>query len=150
MDCLQQEVINTYFHKNKKWKQIFSAEKWRQLRPKLSPAFTSNKMRMMFTLIEECAQEFVHYFKSQGSDCISVELKEIFSRYTNDVIATSAFGIKCESMKDKSNIFYEMGRDLTNFKGLRSLKLLLLSISPFLMKVRMKQSLSVRQLHSII
>lgn len=89
----------------------------------------------MFNLMEECARQFVNYFTSEDSVAIEVELKDILTRYTNDVIATTAFGIKCDSMQVKNNVFYEMGRDLTNFKGIRSLKFLIYSISPILMKV---------------
>lgn len=113
----------------------FAAPKWRELRPKLSPAFTTNKMRIMFGLMDECAQQFVNYFRNQNFNGVEVELKDVLTRYTNDVIATTAFGIECDSMKAKNNIFYEMGRDLTNFSGIRSLKFLINDISPFIMKV---------------
>lgn len=92
-------------------------------------------MKIMFVLMEECALQFVDFFKTQTSKSIEVELKDVLTRYTNDVIATTAFGIKCDSLKDKNNEFHEMGRDLTNFRGIRSLKFVLYSISPLIMKV---------------
>lgn len=91
-------------------------------------------MRIMFVLIEECAQQFAEYFKKPNTNYTEIELKDVFTRFTNDVIATTAFGIKCDSLKDKDNEFQKMGRDLTNFTGIRSLKFLLHSISPLLMK----------------
>jgi len=68
---------------------------------------------------------------------LTVEMKDLFTRYTNDVIATSAFGIGCDSLKNPKNEFYEMGRGVTNFRGLRALIFLGYMISPKLMKVRM-------------
>jgi len=68
---------------------------------------------------------------------LTVEMKDLFTRYTNDVIATSAFGIGCDSLKDPKNEFYEMGRDITNFRGLRALIFFGYMMSPKLMKVRM-------------
>lgn len=41
---------------------IFSGEKWREMRASLSPAFTSAKMKNMFVYIEECARDVVQYF----------------------------------------------------------------------------------------
>jgi len=35
-----------------------------------------------------------------------MNMKDAFSKYTNDVIATCAFGIKIDSMKDSTNVFY--------------------------------------------
>jgi len=61
----------------------------------------------------------------------------LFTRYTNDVIATAAFGIECDSLSNPKNEFYEMGRDLTNIGGVRALIFFGYSFSPNLMKVRM-------------
>ena len=68
---------------------------------------------------------------------LAVEMKDLFTRYSNDVIATSAFGIGCDSLKNPKNEFYEMGRDITNFRGLRALIFFGYMMSPKLMKVRM-------------
>jgi cytochrome P450 family 9 len=70
-------------------------------------------------------------------DILAVEMKDLFTRYTNDVIATSAFGIACDSLNNPENEFYEMGRDVTNFGGIRSIIFLGYMLSPKLMKVRM-------------
>jgi hypothetical protein len=67
---------------------------------------------------------------------LAVEMKDLFTRYTNDVIATSAFGIGCDSLNNPGNEFYEMGRDFTNFRGLRALIFFGYVLSPKLMKVR--------------
>jgi cytochrome P450 family 9 len=68
---------------------------------------------------------------------MAVEMKDLFKRYTNDVIATSAFGIGCDSLNNPKNEFYEMGKDLTNFRGLRALIFFGYMMSPKLMKVRL-------------
>ena len=66
---------------------------------------------------------------------LEVEMKDLFTRYTNDVIATSAFGIGCDSLKDPKNEFYTLGKKFTNFSGIQTLKFLGFSLSPNLMKV---------------
>jgi cytochrome P450 family 9 len=68
---------------------------------------------------------------------LAVEMKDLFTRYTNDVIATSAFGIECDSLNNPKNEFYMMGKDVTNFGGVRAFILFGYMISPKLMKVRM-------------
>jgi len=68
---------------------------------------------------------------------LAVEMKDLFTRFTNDVIATSAFGIKCDSLSNPKNEFYEKGRDLTNIGGVRALIFFGYVFSPKLMKVRM-------------
>lgn len=116
--------------------KLTSAHRWKQLRPMLSPTFTSSKMKLMFTLIDACAQHFTEYFIKDGQRSAEVELKDAFSRFTNDVIATTAFGIECDSLQVKNNEFYLMGKDITNFSGLfNQWKLVGLAATPRLMKV---------------
>lgn len=42
----------------------------------------------------------------------------IFFRYTNDVIASTAFGVKVDSINNPKNEFYLMGKKTTNLNGL--------------------------------
>jgi cytochrome P450 family 9 len=63
-------------------------------------------------------------------------MKDLFTRYTNDVIATSAFGISCDSLNNPGNEFYMMGKDVNNLGGIRAIKIFGYMFSPKLMKVR--------------
>ncbi|CAG9827673.1 unnamed protein product [Diabrotica balteata] len=99
---------------------------WRNMRSTLSPSFTSSKMKIMFTSISECAQNFSSYLQKKNQEIVQLELKETFKRCTNDVIATTLFGIKVDSFEDPDNEFYSMGRKMTNFSGaLKTLKFLI-------------------------
>lgn len=84
------------------------------MRSTLSPAFTGNKMRGMFELIREIAQQAANHLKEYevGKD---VKLKDFFSRFANDVIATTAFGFKINSLEEKDNEFFRMGQGVTVF-----------------------------------
>ncbi|XP_058837446.1 cytochrome P450 9e2-like isoform X1 [Topomyia yanbarensis] len=110
--------------------------KWRDMRATLSPAFTGSKMRQMFTLIAECGQSMVEYYRErarlEGPQVL--EMKEVFSRFANDVIATAAFGIKVDSFKEKNNVFYTLGQSVLNPTGLVStLKMIGYQLVPKLM-----------------
>ncbi|XP_044270810.1 probable cytochrome P450 9f2 [Tribolium madens] len=110
-------------------------EKWRDMRSTLSPSFTSSKMKIMFNLIDECAKEFVEYFRSKTSDTIELEMKDTLRRFTNDVIASTAFGLEINSLQDGKNDFLLMGEAATNFGYIRSLKFVLFTLSPTLCKL---------------
>lgn len=86
--------------------------------------------------MNDAALRFVQYFKNQNKSAVEVELKDTSTRFTNDVIATTAFGIECDSLKYKLNEFYLMGKKITDFTGLRNFIFLLFSVCPHLMKVR--------------
>lgn len=110
-------------------------DRWKEMRAFLSPAFTSSKMKVMFHLISDCAEQLTEHFLVRNKNLIELEMKDMFSKFTNDVIATTAFGIKCDSLKSPNNKFFEMGKEATNAKGMRLVKGLLFTIAPSLMKV---------------
>ncbi|XP_044253641.1 cytochrome P450 9e2-like isoform X2 [Tribolium madens] len=111
-------------------------QKWRDMRSTLSPAFTGSKMKFMFPLISETAESFIQYFLAKNEDVVTVEMKDAFTRFTNDVIANTAFGVKCESLKERENEFYLMGKEATNLKGFwKNMKLLVFFIFPEICKL---------------
>lgn len=89
-------------------------EKWRPLRSKLTPTFTSGKMKFMFSTMVKVANEFVECLnKTIQNDC-EIEVYEWLGRFTTDVIGTTAFGIECNSLKDPQAKFREMGKKVFN------------------------------------
>ncbi|XP_043480617.1 cytochrome P450 9e2-like [Leptopilina heterotoma] len=98
-------------------KNVFAlrGDRWREIRNTLSPSFTGSKMKFMYELVDKCSENFVNYYLKNSEEAKLVEMKDSFTRYTNDVIATAAFGIGVDSMKDKDNEFYLRGKDAMNF-----------------------------------
>lgn len=110
--------------------------KWKDMRSTLSPFFTGSKMRLMFHLILEVTQKSSDYLKqkvnNQGQE---VDIKDFFTRYTNDIIASTAFGLQVNSFENEKNEFYLMGKRVTNFSFVFIMKFLLYGISKRIMKV---------------
>lgn len=112
-------------------------EKWRQMRATLSPAFTGSKMRQMFELVSECAEGVVEHFRDEAESGakIDIDMKDFFSRYANDVIATSAFGIEVNSFADEDNEFFLNGKKSLEAGGLkRTIRVIILMIMPKIAK----------------
>ncbi|XP_044272812.1 cytochrome P450 9e2-like [Tribolium madens] len=102
------------------WSQnLFSlkGQKWREMRTTLSPTFTSSKIKYMFTLVLKNGEQFVQYFLDKNEDFMQFEMKDIFTRFTNDVIASSAFGVEFDSLREPENEFYLMSKAVTDFTG---------------------------------
>ncbi|CAG9824140.1 unnamed protein product [Phaedon cochleariae] len=101
-------------------KNLFAltGQRWKNMRPILSPSFTSSKMRSMFVLMSECSETFVKHFLDKNDDVTEIEMKDMFTRFTNDVIATTAFGVKVDSLAKPKNDFYLMGKSATDFSGI--------------------------------
>lgn len=114
----------------------FLGQKWRTMRPILSPSFTSSKMRSIFKLISECVENFNDYYLKKNQDIVEVEMKDSFTRFANDVIATTAFGVKIDSLKEQNNEFYTMGKEVTDFSSfLKWMKLFGFMLFPKLFSV---------------
>lgn len=80
-------------------------QRWRNLRNKLSSAFTSGKMKKMFPIVIEVADRFRDvYIKLLETESV-IEIKDLNARYTTDVIGTCAFGLDCNSLADPNADF---------------------------------------------
>ncbi|XP_014488279.1 PREDICTED: cytochrome P450 9e2-like [Dinoponera quadriceps] len=124
--------IDTLFSKN-----VFflRGNQWKEMRNTLSPTFTASKMKVMFELVSKCSHEFTEYLAEHPELCSSIDTKDAFRRYSTDVIATSAFGITVNSMKDRDNEFFLRGIEITkSLLSLSMLKFLILRTSPRLSK----------------
>lgn len=80
-------------------------EEWRPLRRKLTPTFSSGKIKKMYKIIHDCCLELTDYIESKIDKNEIIDMKESFRNLTNDVIGACAFGIKCNSIKDRDSEF---------------------------------------------
>jgi cytochrome P450 family 9 len=110
--------------------------RWRAMRATLSPAFTGSKMRLMFQFMTECTMAHLgNMLKDAKRAPLELEMKELFQRFGNDIIATCSFGINIDSLKDKDNEFFEHGKRITNLDGFNGIKFLGFNSFPKLMKL---------------
>ncbi|XP_060525750.1 cytochrome P450 9e2-like [Cylas formicarius] len=96
-------------------------QRWRDMRATLSGSFTSSKMKFIFGLINATTQRFVEHLKNRQGDVIELELKDALTRFANDVIATSAFGLTVDSLSQPENEFYLSGKKMSDLTSLRVL-----------------------------
>jgi cytochrome P450 family 6 len=89
---------------------LLPGKRWSNLRVKLSPTFTSGKMKMMFQTLVDCGIELGSILERSASDKEIIEIKDILARYSTDVISSCAFGIQCNCLKNPDAEFREWGR----------------------------------------
>ncbi|XP_063929995.1 cytochrome P450 6a8-like [Zophobas morio] len=91
-----------------------SGEKWKNLRTKLTPTFTSGKMKMMFQTLLDCEKNLHEKIEELYERNEPLDVKKLLSCYTMDVIGSCAFGIECNSFKDGPASFREYGLKFFN------------------------------------
>ncbi|KAF2888512.1 hypothetical protein ILUMI_17661, partial [Ignelater luminosus] len=106
---------------------------WHDLRTTLSPTLTSSKLKMMFELMQKCSEQCVKYYQKQEG-LVTVETKDMFSRYTVDVIGTTVFSVTCNSYENPENEFYMMSKETADFSGFKAFKFLGFALIPSIMK----------------
>ncbi|KAF2897837.1 hypothetical protein ILUMI_08338 [Ignelater luminosus] len=85
-------------------------QKWKGLRAKLTPTFTSGKMRMMFQTLVDCSTGLVNVMDKFVMEKQAIDIKEIVGRFTTDIIGSCAFGIDCSSLKNPDSEFRQYGK----------------------------------------
>lgn len=84
--------------------------KWKELRTKLSPTFTSGKMKMMFQTLVDCGLELREHVKKSAEQEGILELRDVLAKFSTDVIASCAFGIECNCLKNPNAVFRQWGK----------------------------------------
>lgn len=114
-------------------------DKWKDMRSTLSPAFTGSRLRQMFELINQVAEDSAKYLQqlqSEGDgEGVELELKDYATRFATDVIASTAFGLQVNSFENKDNKFFMLGKKATTFNWRMNLRFTLFIHFKGLMKV---------------
>lgn len=111
------------------------AERWRPLRAKLSPVFTTGKLKDMCALIAECAVHLQEYLGTLVSKDEPIEVRDLTAKYTTDVIGSCAFGIDMKSLSDEESEFRKMGKLIFHPNTSRALRFKLQQISPLVANI---------------
>lgn len=116
-------------------------ERWRFLRNKLSPTFTSGKIKSMFLTIREIGDEFVHSFDKYVEGKMPADAKALAQRFTCDVIGSCAFGLECNSLKNEGSKLLTIGDQVFKPKYMQMMKIFFtLSFGDLSRKLRLIQT----------
>ncbi|NP_001166011.1 cytochrome P450 9AG6 [Nasonia vitripennis] len=113
-----------------------TGDEWKELRNVLTPSFTSSKLKMMFHLMADCADKFLKHVEYLPPEARKyVDTKDLFTRITTDIIASCGFGISVDSLRDRNNELYVLGKKSTHIEGIQGLKFLILKSFPWIVKL---------------
>ncbi|XP_055545123.1 probable cytochrome P450 6a14 [Wyeomyia smithii] len=115
-------------------------ERWRFLRNKLSPTFTSGKIKYMFNTIKDIGDEFLLCFDKYVEKKHPADVKALAQRFTCDVIGSCAFGLECNSLKNEGSEMMSIGDEVLKPGPIRTMWFFfLMSFRNFSRKMGFKQ-----------
>lgn len=120
---------------------LFALEgvKWKNLRAKLSPTFTSGKMKMMFQTLVDCSDGLKEVCDKAAENQEILDIKDILARFTTDIIGSCAFGLECNSLKNPDAEFRKMGRRIFELSAWEAAKTFIgLSFPSFARLIRIR------------
>ncbi|XP_021957567.1 cytochrome P450 9e2 [Folsomia candida] len=90
-------------------------EKWKGLRSKLSPTFTTGKIKRLFSLFNDSSKKLVQYVNERMAESTDgeIDLGDGYSKFTMDTIASAVCGMNSQAFDQiEPSIFEMMGKKL--------------------------------------
>ncbi|XP_060866135.1 cytochrome P450 6k1-like [Metopolophium dirhodum] len=119
-------------------KSLFFAngQKWRTMRQKLSPGFTSGKLKDTHGQINECSDEMVSgIVETIKMKTDQIDVKTITGGFSTDVIGTCAFGMKLDTIKNDNSDFRRYVKIMFQNTPRQMIVQVMLMICPWVIKV---------------
>ncbi|XP_055623205.1 probable cytochrome P450 28d1 [Toxorhynchites rutilus septentrionalis] len=93
-----------------------TGEKWKTTRAEITPAFTANRIRALFVLMEQvCGRMTEHINQNIAQNECTFDAKELMTKYTTDVVSNCIFAIDAQSFTKEKPEIREMGRRIMDF-----------------------------------
>lgn len=114
-------------------------ERWKTMRQKLSPSFTSTKLKHMNGQMKECTDSLISTIDQtldrgeHGED--RIEIREMMAKYSTDVIGSCAFGLKLDAINDPDSEFRKHGKAVFSPSFRTKMRVLVIFMQPSLLRI---------------
>ncbi|XP_049875088.1 cytochrome P450 6B7-like [Pectinophora gossypiella] len=106
---------------------------WRLLRQRMTPAFSSGKLRGMFPLVCEKATR-LQTMLTKAEQSKTLDARDVMARYTTDFIGSVGFGLDPDSINDDNSEFRKLGLKIFAITPTRAITTILKSLFPYIFK----------------
>jgi cytochrome P450 family 6 len=108
---------------------------WKSLREKLTPFFSSGKLKKMFYIMDQISTNLVRSVDAKmKDDRVELNVRELIAAYATDVIASVAYGLEAKTLENPDSDFRKIGRRLYTFNFVKGLGRFLQATRPELVK----------------
>ncbi|KAJ0170109.1 hypothetical protein K1T71_014037 [Dendrolimus kikuchii] len=93
---------------------FLEGDNWKLLRQRMTPIFSSGKLKAMFPLIVERAEKLKARALVSAAKGATLDAKELMVRYTTDFIGACGFGVDSNSLNEEDSEFRKLGANIFN------------------------------------
>jgi cytochrome P450 len=111
---------------------LSNGDEWKERRNEISPAFSSNRMKALYPLIENVCERFSAFIKDDMSQ--PFEAKEMAGKFTVEAVSNCIFGIEANAFQKEESQLKKMSARLFKPSAKTILNFTLVSIIPQLKK----------------
>jgi cytochrome P450 len=111
---------------------FLKGQEWKDKRAEITPAFTVNRIKVLFPLIQDVIEKMKVYVNQQSEKGDPFDARELAAKFTTDVVSNVVYGLDAESFTKEKPQIREMGRDIFAFTSFTFFKTILVSSVPFL------------------
>lgn len=101
-DPKKEPILANLFH--------VDGDTWKLMRQRITPAFTTAKLKAMFPLIVKCAKKVQvvgEGIVERGGEC---DVRELMARFTTEFIGACGFGIEVDTINNENSLFRKLGQ----------------------------------------
>ncbi|KAG5671161.1 hypothetical protein PVAND_001374 [Polypedilum vanderplanki] len=116
---------------------VLKGQEWKDKRTEISPAFSNNRLRSLFPLVEDALKSFRNFIVKEIPKNEPFDIREILAKFTTDVVASCIIGVDAQSFTKVKPEIREMGRKYMDFTSSDvQFKMLLLTFFPWIRKFK--------------
>lgn len=110
--------------------QLFNmvGKRWRAFRYKLSPIFTSGKLKSMYEPMSDCGVDLDQELRKANKK--GLDFKQLMTHFSIDVVGSSVFGIQPKAMQNPNTEFCSLATDVFTFGFYETIKFLIMFLFP--------------------
>ncbi|XP_058448808.1 uncharacterized protein LOC131428780 [Malaya genurostris] len=112
---------------------LLNGEEWKTKRAEITPAFTSSRMKSLYSIVEDVGKRMTKYLNEHKSD--PLEAKELSAKFTTDVVSSCIFAADAQSFTSEKPEIREMGKKLFDVSFSSFMVLIFISMFPKLSKM---------------
>lgn len=87
-----------------------TGQMWRDLRAKLTPVFSSVKLKFMLPSFLDCSRVLIKFIEQKNDKGENIfEIRDLISRFSINIISSVAFGVENDCINEPDNVFRTVG-----------------------------------------